>query len=88
LREHTWWFEWEKTWIRSVERYLVGRAGNAGVTRSYQTELEMQFLAGHRWWTVEEMRVATEQLVPRRFAELAMPLVVGDWPREPIPVGE
>ncbi|MGH2607895.1 MAG: NUDIX domain-containing protein, partial [Tepidiformaceae bacterium] len=89
LREHTWWFEWERNWIRSVERYFVGRTQQTEVLRSSQTDLvEMQFLAEDRWWTLEEMRAAPERLVPAAFAELALPVVAGNWPGEPTVVGE
>jgi hypothetical protein len=44
-------------WIRSVERYFVGRTEHVEVTTSYQTdELEMQFLSEHRWWTLDDER--------------------------------
>jgi ADP-ribose pyrophosphatase YjhB (NUDIX family) len=87
LREHTW--RWGEQWIRSVERYFVARTEQVGVATSYQTdEVEMQFLAEHRWWTLAEMSVATERLVPAEFARLAGPLVAGEWPMEPITVGE
>jgi ADP-ribose pyrophosphatase YjhB (NUDIX family) len=86
LREHTW--QWGAAWIRSIERYFVGRTEHVEVSRSYQTEIEMQFLAEHRWWSLEEMRTATERLVPAAFAELAVPVIAGDWPSEPLVVGE
>ncbi|MEX0783971.1 MAG: NUDIX domain-containing protein [Dehalococcoidia bacterium] len=86
LREHTW--RWGAAWIRSQERYFVARTEQTGVSNSYQTELEMQFLAEHRWWTLDEMRGAAERLVPAAFAELAGPLIAGAWPLEPITVGE
>ncbi len=88
LREHTWCWEPEKTWFRSVERYFVARTHERAVTRSYQTDMEMQFLAEHRWWTLDEMRTAKERLVPAAFAALVEPLAAGDWPKEPIAVGE
>jgi hypothetical protein len=34
------------------------------------------------------MRTATERLVPAAFAELAVPVIAGDWPSEPLVVGE
>ena len=86
LREHTW--RWGELWIRSQERYFVGRTTRVEVAATYQTELEMQFLAEHRWWTVAEMRAATERLAPGSFAELAEPLAAGRWPAEPLVVGE
>ena len=89
LREHTWWFEWEKVWIRSIERYFVARTEQQAVSLAHQSDqVEMQFLAEHRWWTLAEMATATERLVPAEFARLATPLVAGDWPVEPISVGE
>lgn len=86
LREHTW--PWDGLWIRSVERYFVGRTRQPVVRTHLQLQHELQFLSEHRWWTPDEMRSAQERLVPAEMAQLLVPLLGPAWPSEPMVVGE
>ena len=80
-REVTWL--WGKTWIRGIEEYFVGRTTRADVSNHLQLEHEIEFLAEHRWWTLDELRAAHERILPDGFAELVAPLMAGDFPTAP-----
>jgi len=87
LRTHTWWWPASDEWITSVERYYVARTTNGAVDTSGQDETEMQFMAGHRWFTLDELRAHPERLVPADFAERVAPILRGELPTEPVEVG-
>lgn len=85
LRDHT--FRWGDGVLRQVESYFVVRARTFEVNTENQEELERSFLAGHRWFALEELRAHPETLVPGNFAELLEPLLAGRYPAQPISVG-
>jgi len=88
LRTHSWWWPATDEWITSVERYYVVHTPTAIVDTSGQDEAEMQFMAGHRWFTLEQLRGHPERLVPADFAERVAPIVAGEVPVEPLEVGD
>ena len=45
------------------------------------------YVIGYRWWRVCEIRASVEDFVPRRLAELADPIIRGDYPYQPIDCG-
>ncbi|HEY5398869.1 MAG TPA: NUDIX domain-containing protein [Trebonia sp.] len=49
-----------------------------------QEEFERSFITGHRWWTLDELREATDEVVPHTLVELLERLVGGDIPSRPI----
>lgn len=88
LRTHTWWWPASDEWITSVERYYIVHTATAVVDTRGQDASEMQFMAGHRWFTLEELRSHLERLVPADLAERIAPILAGDIPREPVEVGD
>jgi 8-oxo-dGTP pyrophosphatase MutT (NUDIX family) len=47
-------------------------------------DYEHTFLTGHHWWSVAELRAATEWIAPRGLADLLDRLLRGDIPGRPI----
>lgn len=47
-------------------------------------EFERTFLTGHRWWSVAELRAATERISPPGLAGLMERLLGGDIPQRPV----
>ena len=49
--------------------------------------LRAEGIVEHRWWTLAELERATEDLAPRRLAELVGRLLRDGPPPEPVDVG-
>jgi 8-oxo-dGTP pyrophosphatase MutT (NUDIX family) len=47
-------------------------------------EYERTFLTGHHWWSVTELRAATEWISPPGLADLMERLLRGDIPERPV----
>jgi 8-oxo-dGTP pyrophosphatase MutT (NUDIX family) len=47
-------------------------------------EYEHRFLTGHRWWSVADLRAATEWIAPPGLAGLMDRLLRGDIPERPV----
>lgn len=49
-------------------------------------DYELSFITGHRWWTVDELRSATDEIFPApiEFADLMRRLLHGDIPDPPV----
>ncbi len=86
-RRHTW--QWEDRWIDSDEWFYLLRAPTFDVVPTAPDEWEMQYVLGHRWWSVDELvaNMETETFVPRSMPELLPPILAGDIPKQPIEVG-
>ena len=86
-RRHTW--QWEDRWIESDEWFYLLRAPAFEVVPTAPDEWEMQFVLGHRWWSVDELVAHrnTETFVPRGLPELLTPILAGNVPAHPVNVG-
>lgn len=82
-RTHVW--QWRDDWIASIESYFVVRTSTTDILETYRTEIELQFLAEHRWWTHAEMLTTTDLLIPRDLARL-FPAVLSGTISVPIDV--
>jgi len=49
-----------------------------------QEDLERSMITGHRWWSVGDLRAATEWIAPLGLAGLMERLLRGDIPKRPI----
>ncbi|MGH3494651.1 MAG: NUDIX hydrolase [Sciscionella sp.] len=49
-----------------------------------QEEFERGLITGHRWWSVKDLRDATERISPLGLADLMERLLAGDIPRSPV----
>lgn len=86
-RRHTW--RWEDRWIESDEWFYLLRAPAFDVVPTAPDEWEMQYVLGHRWWSLSEMLANrdAETFVPRSMPELLPSLLAGNIPEQPIEVG-
>jgi 8-oxo-dGTP pyrophosphatase MutT (NUDIX family) len=49
-----------------------------------QEDLERSVITGHRWWSVADLRAATEWIAPLGLADLMDRLLRGDIPARPV----
>ncbi len=49
-----------------------------------QEDFERSLITGHRWWSVAELRAATERIAPLGLADLMDRLLRGDIPARPV----
>lgn len=52
------------------ERFFLLRIDRLELSRKGWTELEREVMAEHRWWTMDELASATEQVWPENLPEL------------------
>ena len=76
-------YEWGGRRHLQYERYFIGHTTETEVQPVQQDD----YVVGHRWWTLAEIRATQEHLVPRRLAELLPRLILGDYPCEPLDCG-
>lgn len=49
-----------------------------------QEEYERELITGHHWWSVKDLRAATERISPVGLADLMERLLSGDIPVRPV----
>ncbi|MBA1200251.1 NUDIX domain-containing protein [Pseudomonas capeferrum] len=64
----------EQVW--AVERFFMVRAGEQALSKEHWTPLEVQVLAEHRWWSIEQLRQTTETVWPQDLPDLLLRLGV------------
>lgn len=73
---------------RQKERFFVARCEPFAVDESGLDELELEIVKGHRWWALDEIRNAKDEVfAPSALADLVEPLLRGAFPASPIEVG-
>lgn len=81
-------FVWAGTVYDARERYFLAHlAAEAEITAEHRTEEERALLQEHRWWTIAEIERSEETFVPRGLAGLLVPLLLGNYPEEPLSIG-
>ena len=60
------------------------RVSHAKLNTDGQEDLERSMITGHRWWSVAEVRAATERITPLGLADLLDRLLRGDMPEHPV----
>ncbi len=60
------------------------RVPHAKLNTDGQEDLERSMITGHRWWSVADLRAATEVIVPHGLADLMDRLLHGDVPERPV----
>jgi 8-oxo-dGTP pyrophosphatase MutT (NUDIX family) len=63
--------------------YLI-RVPHSRVSADGHEDYEREVIAGHRWWSVEELRTATDDIRPPGIGDLAASLLAGGRPARPI----
>jgi 8-oxo-dGTP pyrophosphatase MutT (NUDIX family) len=64
------------------EQYIVARTATTALSSAEWTELEREAITELRWWTVEEIRNATEQVYPEMLADWLPDILTGNYPPE------
>lgn len=64
--------------------FFFVRAPRAALDTDGQEDLERSMITGHRWWSVAELRAATEVIAPLGLAGLMDRLLRGDLPAPPV----
>jgi 8-oxo-dGTP pyrophosphatase MutT (NUDIX family) len=60
------------------------RVPRAKLNTDGQEDLERSMITGHRWWSVADLRAATEVIAPLGLADLLDRLLRGDIPDPPL----
>ena len=74
-------------WWDLREKWLLCRTPAFEVDESGWTEVERDFIRGHRWWSVEEMRATADIMTPRDLADRLEAILAGELPAAPIEIG-
>ena len=71
-----------------IERYFLVRTDAFEPEPHFTTEeLESEYVTGHRWWTLDELRASDERFAPTRLPELVAALLSDGPPPEAVDVG-
>ena len=81
-----WRSEEEGTLFLGAHSFFFLRVPQARLDTDGQEDLERSVITGHRWWTVPDLRTATEQVWPAApdLAGLLERLLRGDIPPRPV----
>lgn len=83
---------WKRRWVGFMvdrwwdveEAYYLARCPDAPeLITDRWTELELQELAGHRWWSLPEIQASADLFVPRELPRIMPGILAGDLPVEP-----
>jgi 8-oxo-dGTP diphosphatase len=68
--ERTVRFTWDGVEFDQTEHYFVVRTSVQEISSDRWTEEERQVIVEHRWWTVDELRNASEPVFPEELTRL------------------
>ncbi len=68
----------------AADSFFFVRVPHPRVSTDGQEELERSVITGHRWWTVGELRTATEEVWPLGLADLVADLLTDGAPARPV----
>jgi 8-oxo-dGTP pyrophosphatase MutT (NUDIX family) len=72
-----------KLYLGAHSFYFV-RVAETKLNTDGQEALERSLITGHRWWSVADLRAATERITPLTLADLMARLLRGDIPDRPV----
>jgi 8-oxo-dGTP pyrophosphatase MutT (NUDIX family) len=78
VREGLWRFRGITYAVRETHYFV--QVPHWDVVSTGFTELELELLNGHRWWTLDELACTTATVFPPGLATLAARLLAGDLP--------
>jgi 8-oxo-dGTP pyrophosphatase MutT (NUDIX family) len=70
-------------WYDQYERFFVARTSEARV----QPLKQDSYVRSYRWWTLQDLAVATDDFAPRRLPQLWPNVARGEYPDRPIDCG-
>jgi 8-oxo-dGTP pyrophosphatase MutT (NUDIX family)/GNAT superfamily N-acetyltransferase len=74
MRRHA--YEWSGRWCDQYERFFVAITDSCELS----PQAEDSYVAEKRWWSLEELQTSSDELRPRRLAELLQPILRGEYP--------
>lgn len=66
------------------EHYLVARCEGAEPTRDGWNAMERDLIDDIRWWTLAELMMTADRVVPPGLAQRLPPILAGEFPVEPV----
>ncbi len=79
-----WLAEEEEKLFLGAHSFFFVRVADALLNTDGQEDLERSMITGHRWWSVADLRAATERIAPLGLADLVDRLLRGDIPERPV----
>ena len=79
-----WLAEEEGKLFLGAHSFFFLRVSGHAIDTDGQQDLERSMITGHRWWTLAELRGATERIAPLGLAGLVERLLCGDIPARPV----
>jgi 8-oxo-dGTP pyrophosphatase MutT (NUDIX family) len=67
----------------AADSFFLVRVPEPVVNTDGQEELERAVITGHRWWTVEELRHAADEVFPRGLGDLIASVLADGVPERP-----
>lgn len=79
-----WFAEEESKLFLGAHSFFFLRVPHTALDTDGQEDLERSMITGHHWWTIEELRAASERVTPLGLAGLMGRLLCGDIPERPV----
>jgi 8-oxo-dGTP pyrophosphatase MutT (NUDIX family) len=79
-----WWAEESGKLYLGAHSYFFVRVADQKLNTDGQEDLERAMITGHHWWSVADLRAATERIAPLGLADLMDRLLRGDLPERPV----
>jgi len=57
-------------WVLAVEQYFVAHTGTESISRDGWTAQELEVMADHRWWGLDDLRSTTETVYPEGLIQM------------------
>ena len=68
----------------SVHSFFFLRVPQSEFNTDGQEDFERSYITGHRWWTLDELRTATDEILPHALVDLIEKLLRNDITERPI----
>jgi len=68
----------------AADSFFLLRVPEPVVDTGGQEELERSVITGHRWWTVDDLRHAADEVFPYGLGDLVAGVLAGGVPERPI----
>jgi 8-oxo-dGTP pyrophosphatase MutT (NUDIX family) len=70
--------------VLGTDAFFLVRAAGTAVSTDGHEDYERDIIAGHRWWSVPELRAAAEDIRPPGIADLVASLLADGRPARPV----
>lgn len=80
---------WQTDWVDgkryfAADSFFLVRVAPAMVSTEGQEDLERSMITGHRWWTIDELRQARDEVFPIGIGDLVGSLLSDGIPERPV----